>query len=83
METEACLGKVFEPTHVLADGDASVEQDRMCRTCTICYVVDVIGIDSHERGVGIRQELCCLACEERMTLEVLLGTPVPCPSGMD
>src|SRR5687768_2758668 len=83
METEAFIREVFERTHMLADGDGSAEQDRMCRACAICCVIDVVGIDSHKRCAGISQELCRLSCEKRMTLEVLICAPVTRPSGMD
>jgi hypothetical protein len=57
METEACIGKTFERTHMLADGDAIAQQDCVGGTRAIGYVVNVVGIDPHESRARINQEL--------------------------
>ena len=83
MEAEACLGKILQPAHVLADGDAIAEQDRMCGPCAICCVVDVVGINPDERRACIDQELRRFSGEKGVPLEILIGAPVTRPSGMD
>ena len=83
METKALIRKVFERTHVLADGDAIAQQDRVGGPRAIGYVVDVVGIDPNESRAAICQELSCLPCEKGMTFKVLICAPVTGPVCMD
>src|SRR5689334_12272518 len=83
VKTEALIGEVLQPAHVLADGDAIAKQNGMSRASAIRDVVYVVGINPHEGGTCIRQELCRLSCEEGMSFEILIGTPVTRPSCVD
>src|SRR5215213_11630405 len=48
MKAETVIGKLLKPTHMLADGNTVAKQDRMRGTHAICYVINIIGIDTNK-----------------------------------
>ena len=48
MKAKSAVGKIFQSAHVLADGDAIAQQDRVSGTRAIGCVVDVVGVDPDE-----------------------------------
>ena len=80
-ETEAGIRQRLEAAQVLDDRDARAEQDGVHGPVPVGRIVDVQGVDPHQRRAGAHQVARRRLGEERMTLEIALGAPVPAEVG--
>ena len=64
---------------MLADGDLIPQQDRVDGACSVCGVVDVVGVDSDEGCSCFDEQFCRVFGQERVTFVILLRIPVTRP----
>src|SRR5206468_5154857 len=67
---------------MLHDGDPGAEQGGVRGPGAVRVVIDVEGVDAHERGARRDQVLRRVAGEERMARPVPLGPPMRIPPGV-
>src|SRR5207245_6734559 len=69
-------------SQVLDDRNPGAQESGVCGTSAVRIVIDIEGVDSHERGACRQQMLGRLAGEERVARAVPLGPPVGVPPGV-
>src|SRR5206468_2017038 len=62
--------------------NSGAQESGVCGTSAVRIVIDIEGVDSHERGACRQQMLGRLAGEERVARAVPLGPPVGVPPGV-
>src|SRR5690349_2805675 len=82
MEAETGVWELLQVAQVLADGDIRPQEHRVYRPRAGGGAVDVQGIDTDEGGLLFLEPERRSFREEGVTFEVLVRTPVPCPTGM-
>src|SRR5579863_612790 len=75
--------QLIEIAKVLDDGDARPQESRMHGPRTARNIIDVEGIDADHHHALLLEAHCGSLCEEWMTLEVAVCSPMLRPTGMD
>ena len=72
-----------KPGHVLDDRNSSPQQCRVHRSIEVARIVDAERVDSDQGSSGSNQKTRSRLGQERMALEIGVGSPVNVPTGAD
>src|SRR5215210_236905 len=82
-EAKGLLRQPAQVAHVLDNGDICAEQSRMDRSAGVAGVIDVERIDPDEHGPLPHEVLGRVESEKRMSRQVVWGSPMSIPAGVD
>ena len=81
-EAKAPVRETMQVGQVLDDRYLGLQQGRMNRTPPVGSIVNIEGINAHERRARIAQTKCGILREKRVSLEVLISGKVTRPAGV-
>src|SRR3954447_26339964 len=82
-ETKGLVRQRAQVAHVLDNGDVFAQQRRMHGPLGVAGVIDVERMDPDERGSQPHEVLARVEREKRMSRQVVWGSPMSIPAGVD